>query len=280
MKSILKSTRPISGKPLILVLVVLMISCTKSSNSPTNTAVKYCKTVSWSDTSGRNGSFTGSLINGQYELTGMIFKGVQQTPGSVTFTYDASGHLMNQTGLTVTYNQGILVNYVIDLSLVSASTGTETYTFNASEQLTNVTVSGSDVNGPLSLSSNYTYDSNGDPVHIVGHGAQTIENQVTTIDYDVTANYWEDKLALLSSVPIAAPFSVYFNTYGSILSRHLINQMTVTQTTTRGSASEILDLSPIYVYSYDSSGKVATMELTPPRGVAPNVFTFTYTGCN
>jgi hypothetical protein len=280
MKSILKSTRPIYGKPLILALVVLMISCTKSSNNPTNTAVKYCKTVSWSDTSGRNGSFTGSLINGQYELTGVTFTGVQQTPASFTFTYDASGHLMNQTGLTVNYNQGVLVNYVIDLSLVSASTGTETYTFNSSGQLTNVTIAGSDASGPISLSSNYTYDSNGDPVHIVGHGAQTIENQVTTVDYDVTANYWENKLALLTPVPIAAPFTVYFNTYGSILSRHLINQMNVTQTTTRGSASEILDLSPVYVYSNDSSGRVATMELSPVHSLSPNVFTFTYTGCN
>jgi hypothetical protein len=257
-----------------------MISCTKSSNTPTNTAVKYCKTVSWSDTSGRNGSFTGSLINGQYELTDMSFTGVQQTPASVSFTYDASGHLMNQTGLTVTYNQGILVNYVIDLSLVGALPGTETYTFNASGQLTNVTVAASDVHGPISLSSNYTYDSNGDPVHIVGHGAETIENQTTTVDYDITVNYWEDKLALLTSVPIAAPFTVYFNTYGSILSRHLINQMTVTQTTTMGSASEILDLSPIFLYTYDSSGRVATMKLTPPSGVAPNVFTFAYSGCN
>ncbi len=207
MKSILNSTRLLSGKPIILLLVVLMISCTKSSVTPTNAAIKYCKTISWTEsTGGSSGSFTGALINGQYELTAFTYSELGNTPGTVSFTYDASGHLMNQPGLTVTYNQDNLVNYIIDLSYVSSATGTETYTFNTSGQLTNVSANGNNQNGPVTLSSNYTYDSNGDPIHIVGHGSDIASNQVESVDYDVTLNYWEDKAALTAYVPIAAPF--------------------------------------------------------------------------
>ena len=280
MKSKLNSTRLLSGKPLVLALVIFMISCTKSSITPANSSIKYCKTISWTETSGSYGSFTGALINGQYELTSLTYSELGKNPGTINFTYDASGHLMNQAGLTVTYNQDVLVNYIVDLSYVSSATGTDTFTFNTSGQLTNESAVGTNDSGPITFSSDFTYDSNGDPVHITGHATQITNNQLETDTYDITVNYWEDKATLIAYVPIAAPFSTYFNVFGSLLSKHLINQMSVTLTSSIGSQSEVATFSPIYLYTYDANGRVATMKKTVQSPLSSNVFTFTYTGCN
>lgn len=278
MKSVVKSSAILSGKPaMLIILVVMVISCTKSNNIPANTAVKYCKTISWTDTNGRTGTFIGSLVNNSFELTSVSYKEPLTTGGSVIFSYDANGHLMSQPGLTVTYNKDVLANYVVDLSQVSSAKGTGTFNFDANGQLTNVDFVGTNDNGPVTLSTTYTYDSNGDPVHIIGHGSETSSQGVGTADYDVTINYWTDKSAILAYVPIAASFSTYFATYGSILSKHLINQMSVTQTTTVNGKSTTISFSPIYLYTYDSNGRVVSMKQTG----APNVvFSFTYSGCN
>jgi uncharacterized lipoprotein YajG len=278
MKSSVKPSTFLSGRSLMLMtLVAIMISCSKSNNTPTNAAVSFCNTISWNDTDGRTGSFTGSLINGQYELTGVTYKEPLTTQGNVNFTYDVSGHLMNQTGLTVTYNGNNLVKYVVDLSMVSSATGTATYTFDTNGDLTNITAAGTNNNGPISYSVTYTYDSNGDPVHIVGHGTQTVSQGIGTLDYDIVADYLTDKASLLPNVPIAAPFTTYF-AYQSFTSKHLVNKWVMKQNTSvAGVALPELDFTWQYSYQYDSNGRVSSFHHS---GNPNNEYSFTYTGCN
>jgi len=282
MKSIVNSTGLLFRGPFMLVsFILIMISCSKSDNStsnPTSNAINtYCKEISWEDTNGRTGVFTGTLTNNQYDLTSVSYSENPNTTGYVSFSYDASGKLMNQNGITVTYNQGRLVKYVVDLSLVSKATGTATYTFDSNGYLTNISDVGSNENGPLSLSVTYTYDVNGDPVHIVGHGSQTLSQGPGTVDYDITADYLTDKPDFLPFNPIDAPFTVYF-AYQSFLSKHLINKWVLKQNTTvAGNALPELDFTYQYHYTYDANGRVETMYHS---GNPNNIYTFTYSGCN
>jgi hypothetical protein len=280
MKSIVKQIPPVSGSLAIAVVAVIFaFSCTKTNDttSGNNTAVKYCKTMSWNDTNGRTGTFIGSLGNVNYELTSVSYKEPSTTGGSVIFSYDASGHLMNQPGLTVTYNQDQLVKYVVDLSFVSKSTGTSTYSFDTNGYLTNISDVGSDENGPFNHSIAYTYDSNGDPVHIVSHGNITVAQGTATIDNDIRADYLTDKPEMIAFSPIAVPFTVYF-TYGQILGKHLINKLVIKQNeTSPGITIPELDFTQQYTYSYDSNGRVSTMYHS---GNPNNIYSFTYSGCN
>jgi hypothetical protein len=280
MKAIVKPTGFLSGRLLIMAFFVLiLISCSKSDNSSamTNATLSYCKAISWTDTDGRTGTFIGTLENGHYELTSVSYKEPLTTGGSVIFSYDASGHLMNQTGLTVTYNQDTLEKFVADLSLVSKATGTATYTFDSNGYLTNISAVGSDDNGPLSYTVAYTYDSNGDPVHVVGHGSQTTSQGISIDDYDVTATYLTDKGSLIPFIPIAAPFTAYF-AFANCLSKHLINNWIIKENiSVAGISQPELDFTFQYTYTYDTDGKVSTMVHT---GNPNNIYTFTYTGCN
>ena len=283
MKSIVNSTGLLSKRPFMLVsFIVIMISCSKSDNTTSNAtnsngANAYCKTVSWEDTNGRTGVFTGTITNNRYNLTSVSYSENPNRTGYVSFSYDASGNLMNQKGFTVTYNQGRLVKYVVDLSLVSKATGTATYTFDSNGYLTNISDVGSDENGPLSLSITYTYDDNGDPVHIVGHGTQTLSQGPGTVDYDITADYLTDKPQLLPFNPIAAPFAVYF-AYQPFLSKHLVNKWVLKQNTiVVGYVIPSVNFTYQYNYTYDADGRVATMYHS---GNPNNIYTFTYSGCN
>jgi len=264
---------------IISAFIIIAFSCTKTNDttSGNNTAVKYCKTIGWENTVGQSGVFTAALTGGHYDLTSVSYSENANTTGYVSFSYDAAGKLMNQNGLTVTYNQGQLAKYVVDLSLVSKATGTAAYSFDSNGYLTNISDIGSDEKGPFSHSVTYTYDSNGDPVHIVGHGSITTTQGTGTIDYDITADYLTDKPGLVPLVPIAVPFTVYF-TYGQILGKHLINKLVIKQNeTVPGITIPELDFTQQYTYTYDSNGRVSTMYHS---GNPTNIFTFDYSGCN
>ncbi len=274
MKSIVNSSRLLSGRPFILAsFIVVMISCSKSDNTTSNVTSAYCKEISWEDTDGRTGAFTGELKNGQYELQSVTYSENPNKTAYVGFSYDASGHLMDQNGITATYDQDNLVKYVVDLSVVSKGTGTATYTFDTDGNLTNITNIGSDANGPFSLSFTYTYDENGDPVHIVGHGSQSSG----TVDYDITADYLTDKPSLLPFIPLDAPFSIYFANQ-TFLSKHLIDKWVLKQTTTiSGYPVPPVNFTYQYNYTFDVNGRVETMYHS---GNPNNIYTFTYSGCN
>ena len=281
MKTIVKPTGFLSARPVILAsFIVILISCSKSDNTvldQTKATPSYCNTISWTDTDGRIGSFTGTAQNNQYELTGVSYKEPLTTGGSASFSYDASGHLEDQTGLTVNYNKDTLVNFVADLSLVSKATGTATYTFDSYGHLTNISAVGADDTGPLSYTVTYNYDSNDDPTVVVGHGSQTTSQGISIYNYSVTADYLTDKGSLVPFIPIAAPFTAYFG-FANCLSKHLINKWSIKENiSVAGKAQPELDFTFQYTYTYDANGRVSTMVHT---GNPNNIYTFTYPGCN
>ena len=154
----------ISKKIVITVFFVLLVfSCSKNNTNPTS-STKFCGSVDWTSTLGFSGYFKGALEKGTYGLTSVSLTN-NGTPNTVTFTRDGSGHIMNQSGMTFTYDQDNLVKIVW-----GTSTGSITFTFDASSHLTQSHLQNQDSNGSNELTMNYTYDTNGDPVKITGLG--------------------------------------------------------------------------------------------------------------
>lgn len=252
-----------------VAFIVLVISCSKNSNDPSKTALKICESIDWTSTLGFSGYFKGALEKSTFGLTSVNFKDNSKNT-TLVFNRDGSGHIISDNlGNTYTYDKDNLVKIE-----TGNATGKITFTFDTSSHLTQTHVQNSDNTGTSELILNYTYDSNGDPVKIIGHGV-TISNGETSVgDYDITADYLTDKTNFLSLIPEIAPFTPYF-AYSWYLSQHLINKWQIKITITAGGKVVTSNVTQQYTYTYDSDGRVATMFHS-----ANNKFTFTYSGCN
>jgi hypothetical protein len=271
MKTLHQYSRPIAKiMTMSTLFVFLVFACSKNSKDP-STGLSFCNTVDWSSSLGLSGYFTGSVANGQFGLSAVDIK----DNGKDTFlayhrTNNTSQILNDQSGITYTYDQDKLVKIE-----QGNGTGKITFTFDVSSHLTQTHVQNTDNTGTSELILTYTYDTNGDPVKIIGH-AVTISNGETSIgDYDITADYLTDKTNFLPLIPEIVPFTPYF-AYSWYLSQHLINkwQIKITVTPSTGPVTTI-NVTEQYKYTYDNDGRVATMSHS-----ANNVFTFTYSGCN
>ena len=245
----------------------LVFSCSKNNTNPTS-APKYCGSVDWTSTLGFSGYFKGALEKATYGLTSVSLTN-NGTPSTVTFTRDGSGHLMNQSGMTFTYDQDNLVKIVW-----GTSTGSITFTFDVSSHLTQTHLQNQDSNGSNELTINYTYDTNGDPVKITGLGVLISSTGTTTANYDITADYLTSKDNFLPLLPEIVPFTTEF-AYSWFLSTHLINKWLIKITTTAGGQTSTSNITQQYTYTYDTDGKVATMWHS-----SNNTYTFTYSACN
>lgn len=256
--------------------VILVFSCSKNTDTPTDITNHYCGTIDWKNTIGLSGYFTGAITAGQYDLVAVS----TTEDGTDTFhafhrTNNSSVILNDQPGWTFTYDAGKLIKLVV---ADGTGTGSGTFTFDTNSHLTNTDVENTDETGTSSLKYTYTYDINDDPVKINGHLVSTSSSGTTTADYDITADYLTDKLNFLPLVPEIVPFSVYY-AYGFCLSKHLINKwvIKINGTTEQGVAIPTINFTQQYTYTYDANGNVATMVHT---GNSKNIFTFTYSGCN
>jgi hypothetical protein len=257
----------------IWALVIVVLSCSKLSDSPLDSAFKYCSTVKWSNTSILSGTFTGRVVNGSYTLAGADITN-QGSESIIELHRDMKGHINNdQAGLTFTYDQDNLVNMVImDRSKIS------TFSFDAGKHLTKLDIEDADKSGIHSLILNYTYDENDDPVLITGHGVNTLTSGTDTYDLNLTLNYLTDKPNILPFIPETAAFTSYF-TYTPFLSRHLINKMEIKRKVTSGKGIALPDsaFTHQYSYTYYANGNVETMTNT---GNQNSVFTFAYFDCH
>ncbi len=277
MKTLIKHY-PLFSKKMVMavVFVVLVFSCSKNTNTPTDVATHYCGTIDWNNTIGLSGYFSGVITNGQYDLVAVNFT----ENGTDTFhafhrTNNTSVILNDQPGWTFTYDAGKLVKLVVG---DGTGNGSGTYTFDTNSHLTNTDLENSDGTGTSSLKYTYTYDINDDPVKITGHLVSTSSSGTSTADYDITADYLTDKLNFLPLVPEITPYSIYY-AYGFYLSRHLINKwvIKINGTTDQGAAIPTINFTQQYTYTYDANGNVATMVHT---GNSKNIYTFTYSSCN
>ena len=256
----------------ILVFVLIVFSCKKSSNDTSNAAVKYCRVMEWSNTSGQSGSFTGSLVNGQYSLTQVQYYNSSDSVWTVNFARDANHNFIDGPEITFNYNQ----NSLTKITLIGR-VGAGIYIFDNNGHLTNGNVV--ILNGTTSstVTATYTYDSNEDPVNISAHGITTTEQGTMTSDIEITGTFLEDKASLLPFIPTAAPFTSHFSVI-PFLSKHLLSSWNITiNGTTNGDTIPTLHINIYYIYTYDSSGNVATMVNTANPNI---IYSFTYSGCN
>ena len=256
------------------LFVFLVFSCSKTNNNPTSAVAKYCTSVDWTNTIGLSGYFKGALANAIFGLTSesVTDNGISK---NITFNRDASGHLINGSGFTYTYNQNQLVKIVAS---DGTATGSGTFTFDTKGHLTNTVVNSSDNQGTTTATYTYTYDTNDDPVKIIGDATSTDNTGTSKAHYDITADYLTDKLIFFPLTPEITPFTIYF-AYTFYSSMHLINKwvINITGTDTDGTALHPINFTLQYTYTYDTDGRVATMVHT---GNSKNIYTFTYSGCN
>ncbi len=273
MKTIINRNSLFSRRKVIAaVFISLVFSCSKNTDTPTNSSAKFCATINWSNTLGTSGYFKAALLNGSYGLTSASVTD-DGTTKSITYNRDASGHLINGSGFAYTYDQDNLIKIVAS---DGTQTGTGTFTFDTNGQLTSVVSKSSDATDNSTLTFTYTYDTNDDPVKIAGH---LVDNSITGTsyaDYDITADYLTDKQDFLPLFPEITPFSIYY-AYGLYQSKHLINKWVVkiTGTDEDGTSITPLNFTLQYTYTYDSDGRVATMSHS-----SNNTYTFTYSACN
>jgi len=268
MKTIINRHPPFIKRIIMAVIfITIVVSCSKNTTNTTS-ALKFCGSVDWTSTLGFSGYFKGALEKGTYGLTSVNLTD-NGTPKTVTFTRDGSGHIMNQSGMTFTYDQDNLVKIVW-----GTSTGFITFTFDTSSHLTQSPLQNQDSNGSDELTLNYTYDTNGDPVNISGLGVLISGSETSTANYDITADYLTSKDNFLPLLPELAPFTPEF-AYSWFLSTHLINKWLIKITTTAGGKTNTSNITQQYTYTYDTDGKVATMWHS-----SNNIYSFTYSGCN
>ena len=259
-----------------VIFIILVFSCSKKTDTPTDVTNHYCGTIDWKNTIGLSGYFSGVILDGQYDLVAVSIT----HDGTDTFhafhrTNNTSVILNDQPGYTFTYDAGKIVKLVTS---DGTGTGTSTFNFDTNSHLTNSDIEGSDETGTTSLKFTYTYDINDDPVKIAGHLVSTSSSGTSTADYDITADYLTDKVNFLPLVPEMTPYTILFS-YSWFLSRHLINKwvIKINGTTDQGVAIPTINFTQQYTYTYDTDGNVATMVHT---GNSKNIFTFTYSGCN
>ena len=258
------------------IFILLIFSCSKNTDTPTDITAHYCGTIDWKNTLGTSGTFKGGILNGQYGLLSVEIK----DDGSDTFhtfhrTNNTNVILNDQLGYAFTYDAGNIVKLV---TADGTGTGTATFNFDTKSHLTSSDIENSDQTGTESLKFTYTYDKNDDPIKIVGHLVSTSSEGTSTADYDISADYLTDKVNFLPLVPEMTPYTILFS-YSWFLSRHLINKwvIKINGTTDQGVAIPTINFTQQYTYTYDANGNVATMVHT---GNSKNIYTFTYSGCN
>jgi hypothetical protein len=259
---------------IVLVFVALVFSCSKSNIDPAIVASKYCNEINWNNSLGTSGYFKGAIANSIFGLTSesITDDGISK---NITFNRDGSGHLINGSGFTYTYNQDQLVKIV---SSDITANGSGTFTFDNKSHLTIATFKSTDATETLSSTWTYIYDTNDDPVKIIGDAISTDISGTTTAHYDITADYLTDKQSFLPLTPEFTPFSIFF-AYTFYSSKHLINKwvLKIDGKDTDGTVIPTINFTQQYTYTYNTDGHVATMVHT---GNSKNIFTFKYSGCS
>ena len=266
---------PIYSILLTLAFITLISSCSKGKDDPSskNGGTQYCGKIEWKNTIGLKGYFDGEVTNNRFYLTTMNLK--DDVDKTITFHYDANHHILNdQTGFTFTYDNNDIIKIVM---LDKGKKGSATFNFDKKGHSTSTEIENSDDQGSTKLVFTYTYDQNGDPVIIKGHGEDKSNEGTTISDYLITANYLTDKANFLPPLPEMTPFTVYF-AYHWYLSSHLIDkwQIHIAITLENGTKAPPMDFTQQYTYTYDANGRVATMVHT---GNSKNIYTFNLSGC-
>jgi hypothetical protein len=277
MISISRSVSHISRNLVMIVAIVtIAFSCTKSkNNTPGNNTIKYCGTISWSNTDGQSGEFTGTDLNGTYALLYAKYTDngdVSEFP----LHYDANDHLISdQPGITYIYTQNYLSQIKIDQGSTS---GNGSYNFDSNGHLTNCIVNFTSPDFEGTLTANYTYDSNDDPVNFIATGTMSTPEGPLTLTIQATGDFLLDKSSLLPFIPVFAPATSYFS-FIPFLSKHLLNKWVITISET---GMTIPSTTAQYTYTYDANGNVSTMKRSENNilGSTNDTYTFTYSHCN
>lgn len=255
----------------IIVFILTTFACSKNKNDPPN-PLTYCGTINWINQIGMSGYFTGSVTGGNFYLTKTDYN--DGTEKITEFHRDSKNHILNDQSsiFSVTYVQENITRMVM-----GSGNSTITFSFDMLTHLTSTQVVNSDISNSTTLTLNYLYDTNGDPVTIMGHGTSTSSSGTTTSDYTITADYLANRNNFIPPIPEITPFTTYF-AYSWFLSKHLINkwQIHITGVLPDGTPFT-LNFTQQYTYTFDTNGRVLTMVHT---GNSNNKFTFSYTGCN
>lgn len=268
------NTHPVFSKKIVIIcaIVIVVLSCSKLSDIPSASFLKYCSTIKWSNNSILSGTFTGKIVNGSYTLLGADIMN-QGSESIIKLHRDITGHINNdQAGMTFAYDQDNLVQIVIMNGLKIS-----TFSFDSNRHLTSLDTESADKSGIYSLILNYIYE-NDDPILIKGHGVNTLTSGTSKYDLYITADYLTDKFNILPLVPESAAFTSYFG-YIPFLSRHLINKMEIKSKviTEKGIALPDSDFTHQYSYTYNANGNVETMA---DKSSQNSVLTFAYFDCH
>ncbi|HEY4789267.1 MAG TPA: hypothetical protein VIH57_24625 [Bacteroidales bacterium] len=274
-KSLIQAKR-IAGQILTLSLlsfVFLAISCTKKNGDQLqNPSSNSCGRIEWYNTLGDSGYFQGAVLDSKFSLVAEDhYDGY--TNSFIGIHHDANNHIINDhPNYTVTYNQDQIVKiaYADDTSNLAMN-------FNDLGQLTTASGTGNNGDNQTTVQITYTYDGNGDPVKIAVHSTEVSIQGTTVVDFNITGDYLTDNPNFLPDAPEIAPFSAYF-AFTVFTSRHLINKWVIhsSGTTADGKAIPDINFTQQYTYTFDSSGKVATMVHT---GNSSNIYKFTFSQC-
>jgi len=256
---------------MIMAIVIIAFSCTKSNDTTKSNAVKYCGTISWSNSkNNQSGIFTGDAASGSYRLTDVQYT-ENTNSGHYPLHYDSNGHLINdQSGVTYTYTQNYLSKINVDLQ---NGNGNGSYNFDSNGHLTTGIMNFTSSGYTGTMTGTYTYDSNDDPVGFSATGTVSTQQGPVTLNIQGVGDFLLDKTSFLPFDPLFAPPSSYFS-FIPFVSKHLLNKWVITI------SSNVL--SPTvqtaqYAYTYDANGNIATMT----RSDNPNsTYVFTYSNCN
>ena len=128
------------------------------------------------------------------------------------------------------------------------------------------------------ITANYTYDSNDDPVNFTATGIINTPQGPGTFTIQATGDYLLDKSSLLPFIPVFAQATTYIS-FIPLLSKHLLNKWVITISET---GMTIPSTTAQYTYTYDANGNVSTMKRSENNILANtnNTYTFTYSNCN
>lgn len=259
------------SRSLVMIVAVLIfaLSCSKNDSDNPNNSIKYCGTIAWSNTDGRSGVFTGETVNGSYRLNHAVFT-ENGIPGEITLHYDSNGHLINdQPGVTYTYTQNYLSQINIDLQ---NNNGNGNYNFDSNGHLTKGVVNFTTQGFSGTLTGDYIYDSNDDPISFSATGTLATPQGPVTLNIQVTGDFLTDKSSFLPFTPVIAPATSDFS-FIPFVSKHLLNKWVISIS---GTGIAPINLTAQYTYTYDASGNVATMIRSDDIG---NTCSFTYSDC-
>jgi hypothetical protein len=259
-------------KTMIAIVVITgLFACSKSKNDPPN-PLTYCGTINWINQIGMSGYFTGSVAGSNFYLKKTNYN--DGTEKITEYHRDSKNHILNDQSsiFSVTYVQDNITRMVM-----GSGNSTIAFSFDMLSHLTSTQVITTEISNSTNLILNYSYDTNGDPVTITGHGTNTSASGTATSDYTITADYLADRNNFIPPLPEITPFTTYF-AYSWFLSKHLINkwQIHITGISADGTPFT-LNFTQQYTYTFDTNGRVLTMVHT---GNSNNKFTFSYTGCN